>query len=72
MLYVWKHLGFDVHEDELHLCGHLPDREMLTTSLKEYIQKVFVINPAAEFNRAPITKMKDLPFDMMTLFVKGR
>ena len=72
MLYVWKHLGFDVHEDELHLCGHLPDREMLTTSLKEYIQKVFVINPAAEFNRAPITKIKDLPFDMMTLFVKGR
>lgn len=72
MLYVWKQLNFDAHEDELHLCGVLPDRELLSTNLKEYVQKVSVINPMAEFNRAPITKIKDLPFDMMTLFIKGR
>ena len=72
MLYVWKQLNFDAHEDELHLCGVLPDRELLSANLKEYVQKVSVINPMAEFNRAPITKIKHLPFDMMTLFIKGR
>ncbi len=35
-------------------------------------EKIYAVNPTAEFNRAPITQIKGLPFDLMTLFLKGR
>ena len=72
ILYVWKQLGLDNREDELYLSGNIPDREDLTTELKQYVQKIYAVNPTAEFNRAPITQIKGLPFDLMTLFLKGR
>ena len=70
LLFVWKELNFDVEKDELHIFGALPEKEALTENLKKYVRKVYPINPAAEFNRAPITQIKDLPFDLLTLFVK--
>nr|MBP6528094.1 DUF3822 family protein [Prevotella sp.] len=72
MLYVWKQLGLDNREDELYLSGNIPDRDEITTELKQYVQKIYAVNPTAEFNRAPITQIKGLPFDLMTLFLKGR
>ena len=54
-------------------------RELYTTrektaqqELKQYLQKVYVSNPAAEFSQAPATKVKSMPYDLMTLIVKGR
>jgi hypothetical protein len=38
--------------------------------LKIYVQKVFFINATAEFNRAPITEIKGIPFDLITLYIK--
>jgi hypothetical protein len=70
LLFVWKELNYDAEKDELHIFGALPEKEALTENLKKYVRKVYPINPAAEFNRAPITQIKDLPFDLLTLFVK--
>ena len=72
VLYIWKQLGYDVEHDELHLVGDISDQEIVLEELKRYLQKVYVINAAAEFNRSPVTSIKGMPFDLMTLYVKGR
>lgn len=71
LLNVWKQLAFDAKRDELHLVGDLPQREELLGELRPFIRNVYVINPKAEFNRAPITAIKNLPYDLLTYFVKG-
>lgn len=71
LLYVWQQLGLEPLTDELHLLGETPERETLTKTLRRYLKKVYIINPSAEFNRAPITKIERLPFDLTTLFIKG-
>lgn len=71
ILNVWKQLTFDNKRDELHLVGELPAREELTQELHTFIQNVYVINPKAEFNRAPITAIKNIPYDLITYFVKS-
>lgn len=72
LLYVWKQLMLDAEQDEMHLVGDIPEREWLTEELRKYIQKVYVINPSADFNRAPATQINGMPYDLMTLFTKGR
>jgi hypothetical protein len=81
LLYVWKQLRLENEHDELHLVGDLlqndqavlqQDRDLLLGELKRFLQKVYVINPSADFNRAPITEIKNIPYDLQTLFVKGR
>jgi len=72
LLYVWKLLMLDAEKDEMHLVGDVPEREWLVGELKKYIHRAYIINPSADFNRAPATQIKDMPFDLMTLFTKGR
>src|SRR3712207_3743226 len=72
ILYVWKQLAMDAQNDELHIFGSISDKEILTEDLKKYLQNVYAINPEAEFNRAPITKIKGLPMDISLLVLKGR
>lgn len=72
IIHVWKQLRMDSLHDELHLSGDLPDEEKLLQELKQYLQKVYVSNPSVEFNQAPATKVKGMPYDLMTLLVKGR
>jgi len=69
ILYVWKQLGFNQQQDELHLLGNIPDKDWLLYNTKLYIKKVLTLNPAAEFNRAPITEIKGMPFDLLTLYM---
>lgn len=69
MMYIWKQLGMDQQQDELHLVGDIPDKEWLLYNIKLYIRKVNVLNPCAEFNRAPITEIKGMPFDLLTLYL---
>ncbi len=66
-LYVWKQLGFNQQQDELHLVGSVPDREWLLYNAKLYVRRTLILNPSAEFNRSPITEIKDIPFDLLTL-----
>lgn len=72
IVHVWKQLRMDALHDELHLSGDLPAEEQLLQELKKYLQKVYISKPATEFNQAPATKIKGLPYDLMTLIVKGR
>ena len=72
IVHVWKQLRMDALHDELHLSGDVPNEEQLLQELKLYLQKVYVSNPAVEFNQAPVTKVKGMPYDLMTLIVKGR
>ncbi|MDE6807997.1 MAG: DUF3822 family protein, partial [Prevotella sp.] len=71
-LYIWTQLQFDAEHDELYLVGEIPDEELLLDELKSYLEKVYVINPAIDFNEHPVTTIKGMPYDLQTLFVKGR
>ena len=72
MLYVWKQLRLDAHHDEIHLVGDIPEQEHLMQELKRYVQKAYLINPAADFQQAPATEVAGMPYDLMTFIVKGR
>lgn len=72
LLFAWKQLALDSHRDELHLVGDIPERDELLVELRKYVQNVYVINPSADFNRAPASQIKNFPYDLMTYYVKGR
>lgn len=69
ILFVWKQLALDQQRDELFLVGNLPDKEKLLETLRKYIQVVSVINPSASFNRAPLTQLRGITFDLITLYL---
>ena len=72
LLYVWKQIGLQAEHDELHMVGDIPERNWLTEELQKYLKRVYVINPAGDFNRSAVTQIEGMPYDLMTLFVKGR
>ena len=72
LLYVWNQLQLKPLYNELHIVGDIPDSDYLTGELHRYLQKVYVINPAADFNRSPVTEIKGMPYDLQTYYVKGR
>lgn len=72
ILSVWRQLSMQESQDELHIVGDIPEGQWLETELKSYLKRVYTINPSTDFNRSPITKIKDMPYDMMTYFIKGR
>ncbi|SFW26835.1 Protein of unknown function [Prevotellaceae bacterium HUN156] len=72
LLGVWKQLALSAEHDELHLVGDIMEREKLIEEAQRFIKRVFYINPSGEFNRAAVTQINGMPYDLMTLFVKGR
>lgn len=70
MLYAWKLLALDARHDELYIAGEMPDHDWSMEALRRYIAKVYLVNPSADFNRAPITQIEHMPFDLITLFMK--
>jgi hypothetical protein len=72
LLAIWKQLTMDAEHDELHLVGDIVERDQLMEEAQKFVKRVFYINPSGEFNRASVTQIKGMPYDMMTLFVKGR
>ena len=72
LLSVWKQLGMEPEHDELHFVGDVPDEEALTEKARQFVKRVFFINPSGEFNRAPVTQIVGMPYDLMALYVKGR
>lgn len=72
LLYVWKQTGMDQQHDELHIVGNVPEMEETFDMLRRYVRNVHVINPTADFNRSPVTRIKGMPYDLMTLYIKGR
>jgi hypothetical protein len=72
VLAVWKQLGMTPNIDELHLAGDVPEREVLTDEATKFVKRVFFANPSGEFNRAPVTQIEGIPYDLMVLYIKGR
>ena len=72
LLYVWRQLNLQQQHDELHMVGDIPQQEELLGELRRYLKRAYVINPAADFNRLPITQIEGMPYDLMTLITKGR
>jgi len=72
LLYVWKQLQLQPEHDELHIVGDIPQEEWVMSELKKYVQKAYVINAEADFSNHPVTELKGMPYDLMTLIVKGR
>ena len=70
--YVWRQLQLQQEYDELHLVGTIPDEEAVVEELRQFMQKVYVINPAADFNQHPVTAISGIPYDLQALIVKGR
>ena len=72
LLYVWKQLQLQAEQDEVHIVGDIPQEEWMTGQLRRFVQNVYVINAAADFNSHPVTEVKGMPYDLMTLCAKGR
>lgn len=72
LLSAWKQVGLAADHDELYLVGQLPDCDALIEECRKFIKRVFFINPSGEFNRAAVTQIEGMPYDLITLFVKGR
>ena len=70
ILFVWKELALDQLRDELYLSGAIPDRERLMAELQQHLRKATVINPSADFNRAPMTNIKGMTLDLITLYLE--
>ena len=69
---VWKLVGLVAEHDELHLVGDYADIDTLKEKACGFIKRVFIINPAGEFNRSAVTQIEGMPYDLMTLYIKGR
>jgi len=72
ILHVWKLLGMRPDNDEMHIVGDIPEKDMLLDKLRKYLRRVYVINPSGDFNRAAATRIEDMPYDTMTFYIKGR
>ena len=69
ILFVWKELAMDQLKDELYLSGDIPGKEKLMAELHLHLRKTPTINPAADFNRAPMTAIKGMTLDLITLYI---
>lgn len=69
ILFVWKQLALDQLGDELFLVGDMPEKDEMLKLLRSYISVVIVINPSASFNRAPLTQIKGITFDLITNYL---
>lgn len=65
LLFVWKQLAMNNESDELHLVGTMQHQEWLLTKLRQFLRRVYPMNPVADLNRAAISQIKNLQFDMM-------
>lgn len=72
LLSAWKQLGMEAERDELYLVGDIPERDALLEESRSFVKRVFYINPSGEFNRSAVTQIAGMPYDLMTLYVKGR
>ena len=68
LLGVWKAIGAKAMVDDLFLLGKIPAREVLVNDAKQFLRRVYYVNPSADFHRADFTQVENMPFDMMVAF----
>ncbi|WP_308763317.1 DUF3822 family protein [uncultured Bacteroides sp.] len=69
LLNVWQQAGFDQEKDALYIHSNTQAAqwEELLPVLRKYIRKLYIINPQMEFNDLPLSHIKQIPFDMLSL-----
>ena len=72
LLYVWKQLALKPEHDEMHIVGDIPERDWILAELRKFLLRAYVINPSADFNRAPASLVAGMPYDLMAYYIKGR
>lgn len=72
LLSVWKQLAMAAEHDELFFVGDFAERDALMERVQMFVKRVFLINPSGEFNRAAVTQIAGIPYDLITLYMKGR
>ncbi len=72
ILSVWKQLAMVADHDELFIAGDIPYKEELQEKAKEFVKRVFYINPSGEFNRASVTQIDQMPYDLMVLLINDQ
>lgn len=66
ILYVWQQLAMDHKKDELYIVGDMMEPDALRDELRKYVRNVFPITPSAEFNRAAVTRIPHVAYDIVT------
>lgn len=70
LLNLWKQLGYDVEQDELYLTGlSKEERNGLIGFLRQFIRKIFIINPRTGTSDAPESITENIPFDIQSLLI---
>ena len=72
LLSTWKQLALDPQHDELFLVGDFPDDKAMTEKAQQFVKRIFTIYPSGEFNRAAVTQIAGIPYDIVILYMKGR
>ncbi len=72
LLYVWKQLQLNSRLDEIHLAGDIPEQDWLIGQLHRFVQQVFTVNPQADMQASSPTLPAGMPYDLQTLYIKGR
>lgn len=70
LLNLWKQLEYDAEQDELHLTGaSQEERNELIGFLRQFILKIFIINPRTGTSDASESMSEDIPFDIQSLLI---
>ena len=69
ILAAWKQIGGAAMTDDLFLAGKFQERELLAEKAKQFLARVYHINPSGDFNRATIAQNPNLPLDLMLEFL---
>lgn len=65
-----RHIGADLSNTPIFVAGEEKLRNAATSELEKYASRVYHINPAAEFNRNPVSMQQSISYDMMCALLR--
>jgi len=65
-----KNIGTDLADTPFFVAGEEAQRNAAASELEKYASRVYHVNPAAEFNRNPVSMQRDIAYDMMCALIK--
>lgn len=72
LLSAWQQMGMKAHDDELHIIGTDTGKDSLVALAGEYVRNVLLTKPAEAFPELQGKAPENMPFDLLTLYAKGR
>lgn len=71
ILNVWKRLELNQENDRCILIQPENAPENITTQLSQYLRHITVADMKEWFGQAPLSRIKDIPFDILSLLLNG-